>query len=71
VWSPIRFSSTPPHLPAAAGNLTPQALYHPSHIPFGTEEDGSVIVVDSNDVETLMGEKNRNFGSDQTAGAGH
>jgi hypothetical protein len=52
-----------------AGNIAEKAVEHPARITL-TKEDNAMIVVSSGDFVSLAVEKNRGFGTNQSAGTG-
>ena len=56
---------------AVPGDFTLQTPQHPTGIAFRPEEYRTVITIDAVHLEPLFSEENRDFGTDETAGAGH
>jgi len=56
---------------AIAGDFAAQAIEHPTGISFGTEEDGAMVAVDTDNVKSLAGEKDRDLGANQATRAGY
>ena len=56
---------------AIAGYFAAQAIEHPTGISFGTEEDGAMVAVDTDNVKSLAGEKDRDLGANQATRAGY
>jgi len=46
---------------AIAGDFAAQPVEDPARIALGAEEDGAMVIVDSNNVETLAGEEDRDL----------
>ena len=49
--------------------VAPEPFRHPGCVALGTEKDGAVVAVDSNDAKTLTGEEGAHFRTDQAARA--
>src|ERR1017187_1434937 len=54
-----------------AGDFAAQPVQHPARVALGTEEDRSMVIVNSGDAESLAREENRHLGTDQATRASY
>ncbi len=56
---------------AVAGNLLAQALQYPTCVALGTKKDRTMIIINSDNLESLLREEQADFGSNESAGTGN